>query len=298
MSPEALILVLISACLHAGWNLIGKQQSPSQAFFMISTLFGVLLFSPWLLLNPVALPAWNHPFWLWLVLSGFFQAIYLTGLARAYKSGDLSVSYPLARALPVVLVPLCYSFSEQGSQIDRGHFPALILIVLGALMLPLNRLRDWHWRAYLQPSILFVLLAAVGTTGYSLVDAHGITILQQDAGMNPYQAGASYVLLQGVTCLMWLAPWAMFYQEERQLALRLIRAPKWMIWAGLFIMLTYLMILASFAFVEEASFVVAFRQISIVLGVIASAILLKERMHVLRVLSVGLIFSGVVLISL
>ncbi|WP_417597545.1 EamA family transporter [Oceanospirillum sp.] len=298
MNPEALVLVLISACLHAGWNLIGKQQSPSQAFFVISTFFGVLLLSPWLWLNPVALPDWNHPFWLWLIFSGFFQAIYLTGLARAYKSGDLSVSYPLARALPVVFVPLCYSLSEQGSQIDSRHFPALILIVAGALLLPLNRLRDWHWRAYLQPSILFVLLAAAGTTGYSLVDAHGINILQKDVGMNPYQAGASYVLLQGMTCLLWLAPWAMFYQEERRQVFRLIQAPKWMIWAGLFIMLTYLMILASFALVDEASFVVAFRQISIVLGVIASVVLLKEQLNRLRVVSVSLIFFGVVLISL
>lgn len=298
MSLEAIILVLISACLHAGWNLISKHTAPSQAFFMLSTLFGVLLLSPWLGLNPVALPAWQHPFWLGLILSGFFQAIYLSGLAWAYQHGDLSVTYPLARALPVALVPLCYSLIGETSLLTYSHYLALAMIIVGALLLPLNRLRDWHWRAYWQAEIFFVVLAAIGTTGYSLVDAYGIGILKQDAGMNPYQAGASYVLLQGITCLLWLAPWVLLQKKERQLTATLIQSPQPIIWAGLFIMLTYLLILASFTFVSEVSFVVAFRQISIVLGVLASVLILKEPVHGLRLFAVGLIFIGVVLISL
>ncbi|SJZ77263.1 EamA-like transporter family protein [Oceanospirillum multiglobuliferum] len=290
--------MIISACLHAGWNLIGKKQSPSQAFFMLSTLFGVLILSPWLLWVWQRLPALSEPFWLWLLLSGFFQAIYVSGLAWAYEKGDLSLSYPLARALPVAFVPLVYWFIFQQSHLQLYHFLALSLIILGAILTPLTHIRDWRWQYYYQPTMLFVLLAALGTTGYSIVDGIAVQTLTQASQMTAYEAGATYVLLQGMSCLLWLAPWALSQSKQRQQAYLLLTKPLWAIAAGIFIMLTYLLILASFALVDEVSFVVAFRQISIPIGVLASIIWLQERLSVVRGVAVGLMFCGVVLISI
>ena len=40
MTWAALILVLISAGMHAGWNLLGKRERPSAAFFLTGTTAG------------------------------------------------------------------------------------------------------------------------------------------------------------------------------------------------------------------------------------------------------------------
>ncbi|WP_235263402.1 hypothetical protein [Nitrincola sp. A-D6] len=72
MSNLALVLVLISACMHAGWNLLGKKQVPSLAFFSLAMLGGAVVFTPLLLVGRdwVELGA---DFWWLLLLSGGFQ---------------------------------------------------------------------------------------------------------------------------------------------------------------------------------------------------------------------------------
>ena len=83
MSPLALGLVLLSVCLHAGWNLLGKRRTPSLAFFVLAMGSGALVLSPllWLGPPPTRLPA---AFWGWLAASGLCQMLYMGGLAWAY----------------------------------------------------------------------------------------------------------------------------------------------------------------------------------------------------------------------
>ncbi|MFZ0533596.1 MAG: hypothetical protein WAM09_10480 [Anaerolineales bacterium] len=49
MTPIAIILVAILAFVHAFWNLLGKRQNPSTAFFFVASAFAALCFSPFLL---------------------------------------------------------------------------------------------------------------------------------------------------------------------------------------------------------------------------------------------------------
>ena len=50
LSTLALSLVLISAFLHASWNLLGKKQAPTMAFFALAMAAGAVFFSPVLFL--------------------------------------------------------------------------------------------------------------------------------------------------------------------------------------------------------------------------------------------------------
>jgi len=91
MTSAAIILILISAGLHSGWNLISKSGKPSPVFFFIVTLSTISLLSPFLLMNLGGIKTIPLRFWFLLIATGFFQTLYYTGLA-------LSLSYMLVIA--------------------------------------------------------------------------------------------------------------------------------------------------------------------------------------------------------
>ena len=104
MPPLAVSLVLLSTLLHASWNLLAKHGSGTPALFS-RVLLAIAI--PGLLLGLLGewraaalLPA----IWPFLLVTGAFQAAYFLGLTMGYRAGDLSLVYPLVRALPVLLV--------------------------------------------------------------------------------------------------------------------------------------------------------------------------------------------------
>lgn len=294
MSPEALILVLISACLHAGWNLIGKRTAQTVRFYAWAMAAGGLMFSPLLFLvwpQVVQLP---FNFWLLLLVSGFCQTLYLTGLAKAYRYGNLNLVYPLARALPVLIVPLAVLVVYGRSELNRQDLIALALIFLGSLALPLTRWRDWRLQDYCTPAIGWAFLAACATAGYSLFDSIALQLMKQQ-GMTAFEAGSSFAVLQAGACLVWMLPLIRFVLGE---SLRQLPDRGWTLLAGGFIIGTYLLVLVSMTLVSEVSYIVALRQISIPLGVLIGLVWLKESISAPRLQGLALMLTGLVLVSL
>ena len=66
---------------------------------------------------------------------------------------------------------------------------------------------------------------------------------------------------------------------------------------GFGIYLTYSLVLISMAFVTNVSYVVAFRQLSIPLGVVLSLWLLKEPVYVPKLVAVVVMFIGLILVG-
>lgn len=91
----ATALALSSAGLHAAWNLILKTADHEDRDLAIwgQMVAGALLALPVLLFvgwpDTLALP--------WLVLSSTIHLVYATALVGAYRAGDFSLTYPLAR---------------------------------------------------------------------------------------------------------------------------------------------------------------------------------------------------------
>lgn len=70
MSAIAVILVLLSACMHAGWNLLSKRRDSSASFFLVACLAGALLFSPTLVLYGEFVTRIPSRVWVLLLLTG------------------------------------------------------------------------------------------------------------------------------------------------------------------------------------------------------------------------------------
>ncbi|MDE0026848.1 MAG: hypothetical protein OXP69_20750 [Spirochaetaceae bacterium] len=132
MPPLAVSMVLFSTLLHASWNLLAKQGSGTPDLFprvlLALVVPGVLigLLGEW---RATAVLPVVGPF---LLVTGAFQAAYFLGLTMGYRAGDLSLVYPLVRALPVLLISVF--------DVLRGKVPGtagwlgLALVLIGCLL--------------------------------------------------------------------------------------------------------------------------------------------------------------------
>ncbi len=67
---------------------------------------------------------------------------------------------------------------------------------------------------------------------------------------------------------------------------------------GLLIMGTYGLVLTAMAYASNVSYIAAFRQLSIPLGAILGILVQKEPSYPTKLASVGIIFTGLILIAL
>ncbi|MEP4558244.1 drug/metabolite transporter [Cobetia amphilecti] len=245
------------------------------AFFMLAMGSGAVIFAPLLWLGP-SLGLLPDAFWGWLVATGLCQALYMGGLAWAYARGEVSVLYPIARALPVVLVPLV-SMSLLGSQaLTTLDLVGMGLILLGALILPLSSPQGLRPATYLTPALGFALLAALGTTGYSLIDKQALDLMVS-VGYSPTSAGAVFLVLQAMMTVAWGALMVMLLPTERRRLPALLRSERAsMALTGVMVMATYGLVLVAMTLTAEVSLVVAMRQLSIPLGVVLGVVWLRE----------------------
>ncbi|WP_249975487.1 drug/metabolite transporter [Vreelandella olivaria] len=297
MSPAALALVLVSVCMHAGWNVLGKRNAPSLGAFALAYGAGGAVMLPLVWLGP-PLAALPSAFWGWLALSGLCQMLYMGGLAWAYARGEVSVLYPIARALPVVLVPLV-SIALLGSRVlDIWDGIGMALVVAGALCLPLSHPEARRFATYITPAMGYALLAAVGTVGYSLIDKQALGLMQ-GAGHSGLTAGAVFMVLQAVVTLTWAMPLLVLLPAERRRlpALRQ-HGLVMLVGTGLMMTSTYGLVLIAMALTDEVSYIVALRQLSIPVGVLMGVLWLKEPASRAKTLGTLIMLGGLLLVAL
>lgn len=296
MNAAALTLIAISVCLHAGWNVLGKRRAPSLAFFSLSIAAGGLALLPILFIGPSVnqLPS---EFWAWLAASGLCQMFYMGGLAWAYARGEVSVLYPIARALPVVMVPIVSILLLGRVGVVGWDLVGMLLIVAGALCLPLSDPAARRLSTYFSPSLGFALLAAVATVGYSLIDHQALKLMQQ-SGYNALTAGAQFMVLQALVTPLWSLPLVLVLPAERHRLPALWRTERQlMLWTGLMITTTYGFVLVALALSDEVSHVVALRQLSIPLGALIGIMWLKEQVSTLKSLSLAVMLAGLWIVA-
>lgn len=297
MTPTAVLLVLVSAAMHAGWNLLGKRQSPSLAFFLLAMSAGGLLWLPVLTYRPLFLSL-SSDFWQLLVLSGAFQSLYMAGLAWAYARGDISVLYPLGRSLPVLMVPVASFMLWQTLEVGPMGWLGMALIATGSVLLPLITWRDLHLRYFMTPALGLIGLAALGTTGYTLVDKAAIDHMN-DQGYSPILAGLHFMVLQAWAAALWMLPIVLCLPKERASFRTLLRQGRTSFTlAGIMILSTYGLVLVAMSFTREVSYLLALRQASVPMGALAGIYLLREGLPPLKLAGLICMVSGLTLIAL
>ena len=98
MPLTAILLVLVAALLHAGWNIVAKRSGGGKHFVMMGALMIVALWAPLgLLMAWQQVPGWGAAEWALLLTSGLAHLVYFNVLLAGYRAADLTVVYPVAR---------------------------------------------------------------------------------------------------------------------------------------------------------------------------------------------------------
>lgn len=302
MTIIAITLLIVSATIHASWNMLGKRQDASIGFFLLANSFGWMVLGLGIFTHLGLVMLFPRETWMWIAITGLFQAIYYWGLACAYRSGQLSVVYPLARSAPVVLVLLVNLAIGRTQQLSLQAMIGMALIAVGGLVLPVQRWSDWRFRDYLRPASLFALMAAIGTTGYSIIDD---TALRSVHSLLDARAGNTvltlvYAVMEGISSSLWLLAMLLI---SGQIKRRVQTPTNWRYIgscavAGIGVFAAYGLVLVAMGFAKNVSYVVAFRQLSIPIGAMLGIVVLKESVHPPKLIGVGVMLLGLILVAL
>lgn len=98
MTAAAFALVLVSALLHASWNLVAKRAGGDGRFVMLVALMAAVGWAPvGLWVGWSVVPGWGWREWGLVLASALTHFLYFNLLLRGYRLADLTVVYPVAR---------------------------------------------------------------------------------------------------------------------------------------------------------------------------------------------------------
>ncbi len=288
MSLTVILIVLISTFMHAGWNLLARVNHAERAFYykmLVLTLIVGFIPAVW---SELAARSMTTTAW-WCVLgSGICAALYLFFLARAYETSDFTIVYPVARALPVIFVAMIDV--ARGRELTSFGWLGIFLVASGVILVPQQSFLDIRLRNYLNKASLWMLLAALGTVGYTLLDKIAAEVVQQGPD-TAARYGYFYFAIS-------FFPYVGFMKLSRDPERR--DNPKdWKlaIPATIFGFGAYWLVLWAYQLSPYASYIVAFRQFSIVIGAILAFIIFKEHGVVVRLTGALLIVVGLIFIA-
>ena len=282
MSLAALALVLGAAGLHAGWNAIAKRGGDQVVFLWLATVASTTVLLPvglWYLVT-AGLPSGSATFVLATIL---LHALYFYALGRAYRSGAYSLVYPVARGLGVALVPALalVVFEERLSPLGTL---GIALVVAGIVALHAGPAGRAPGAGATAASLGWPVLTGLTIASYSLVDKAGVARLDPVAYIFLLEGGCAILGLP----LLGARPGAVRRELGRWRTILL---------AAVMSALAYTLVLFAFR-LSKTGYVVAARELSIVLSAVIGSRWLGEGPLGPRLLGAGIVLAGVACIAL
>ena len=297
MTWAAFILIFLSAGMHASWNLIAKKSHMNLAFYTSLVLVDMLM-GAWIWFRlPLALSELTPRFYLNAVGSALGETCYCIGLIMAYRKMDMSAAYPMMRSLPLIFTALVTALLGIGEKLSGLALIGMATVFAGCMIMPLNKFSDFRLSSYLDRKIVFVLMAALGTTTYTIFDSEALRVLTKCAPeLSKTMISCTYYEFRHVAVFMSVGTLTLVLPFARAEVAEL-RRHGWgaAALAGVFAGLTYFLVLLAMNYVTNVSYVQAFRQLGLVIGMLEGFFILKERCTLTRVLGIVLIVSGLVL---
>ncbi|MHB8648117.1 MAG: EamA family transporter [Thermomicrobiales bacterium] len=274
-------LLLISAMLHAGWNLLVKRAREKIVFTWLALVVGFLGFSP-VLAFAAHLPA---RVWPYVLFSTLFEVAYFFTLTRAYDHGDFSLIYPIARGTAPGFLAL-WSALFLGELPRPGGFVGLALLLLGLVIVGGAQWLRGDRRAVSLGSVGLALAAALCISLYSAIDG----------GAVKFSPPLTYaVVVQGFIALT-SAPIVLAHYGPRLIATEWRANRPRIVLTGLFSLTTYTLVLFAFAH-ARVSYAGAVREVSIVFAALIGWRFLGEQFGPVRTIGALLIFVGIFTIA-
>jgi drug/metabolite transporter (DMT)-like permease len=275
MTLFALALALLAAVMHAVWNLLVKRSDDQLVAAWTVVAGAGILALPLLAVNGMP----GRSVWDLIAISTVIQIGYVLLLSAAYKLGDLSFVYPLARGISPVLVAMA-GVVFLGDEISALGWAGIVLVTSALVVLA--------WRRADRSGMLPAIATGVFIAGYTSVDAAAV---REDGGALSV-IGAEFVLLALTLGLVVMA------MRGRRAMLGMFRSDwRSAVLGGFATGTAYLLVMIA-ALSVPVGLVSGVRETSVLIAVVASRLLLNEDVSRWQIWTVAAATFGIALISL
>ena len=285
MTTLALSLVLAAAVVHASWNYFLKRSGGGTVYVWLFATLSALIYAP----LAAAILWWQKPDFGWvhyglMFASAALHTAYYLLLDRGYRSGDLSVVYPLARGTGPLITVLC-------AVLLLGERPTLLavagaLLIAGGAIVLTGDPRKLRQSGNLH-AVGFALLTGCMIASYTLVDKVAVAAWLIPPLVQDWAANLGRVLL--------MTPLALKHRNEIPATWR--RAKKEIIAVALLCPLSYILVLSAMVF-TPVSYIAPAREISILVAALMGTQLLAEGDAGRRLTAAAAMVGGVIFLAL
>ena len=271
-------LILFSAILHAGWNLIIKSFTNSLSAMGIKTLLQSIIFIPFVFFVPLP----TGITWFFIIVSIVIHNYYFITLGISYNKGDLSYVYPISRGCSPIFITI-FSLLLLQDKVSLAGWIGILIACFGLILLTFNDIKNKINLDVLKLALIISFTICL----YTLCDA---------AGVRSVNNSFSYIVwlfaLDG-----WLIFFYVYYKNKNDLLNIHLKGFGLIILASIMSFSGYSIIIWSMNYVE-VGYVSSIREASIIIATLFGFVFLKERFSLKRAVSAVIFFLGISVIYL
>jgi drug/metabolite transporter (DMT)-like permease len=275
MDNTIFLLVLFSAVLHAIWNSMASKYKDKNVSIP-AIVYGHV---PACIVAVIILPMPSVESFPYIILSAFIHQGYQNFLLTAYQTGKFTTVYPVARGFgPLVATVISIVFL--GVYLKIFTLLSILLISTGVIFIGLfsrSVLKNYK--------ILYTSLATGVFIGiYSVVDGYGARLSM---------SAISYMSWVFIFSALFF-PVVLKFRKQKNILRKTLTEGKFVFWiGGFFSYVAY--VITVWAFTKAPiPMVSALRESSIIFAIFIGYFYLKEKISLYKIVSILLIFAGVI----
>ena len=278
MDPLVFAVVLGSALCHATWNALIKIEGDRLVAMALLNVASAICAIPLIVwggvLKPEVIP--------WVVVSGALHTTYFLMLIAAYRVGDLSHVYPIARGSAPLLVAVVAAVFI-GERLPLAGIAAIVLISIGIISLTvLARKTHTIWG----PATFWALAIGIMISIYTVVDGVAVRL---NGDVLPF---TGWLFVAGATPIILMA----IVSRGRLIAELTPRQWRNGLGAGGLAFTSYTLVIWGFSRAPVA-YVSALREVSVIIAAIIGTRLMGEPFGRARIVAAATVALGAVLLQ-
>ena len=275
MDTIVFVTVLFSAVLHAIWNSMASKYK-NKNVSIPAIVYGHV---PACIIAVVFLPAPSIESFPYIILSALIHQGYQNFLLTAYQMGKFTTVYPIARGFgPLVATVISVIFL--GVYLKALTTLSIFFISIGVILIGL-----FSKSVLKNNKILYTSLATGVFIGiYSIVDGHGARL-----------SGSAITYMSWVFIFSALFfPIILHFRKQKNILKKTLTEGKFVFWiGGSFSYLAY--VITVWAFTKAPiPMISALRESSIIFAFLIGYFYLKDKINTYKIISILLIFIGVI----
>ena len=278
MPLTVFLAVILAAFLHAIWNAMVKNEDDKY----IGVCAIVLGHVPASIVVIFLTPAPSVESIPYIILSAFLHIGYEWNLLSAYRFGDYTKVYPIARGTGPTLVTII-SLMFFGVVLSNFEILGIFIVCFGIFILSFQKTSEIKNRR----ALFYAFSTGFFIMTYSITDGYGARVSHSPLSY----MGWSFVLNAAIF------PILLKFKNKTEIITKISKDGRKIFFiGGTFSYIVYAIVVWSFT-QAPIPLVAALRETSIVFALLIGALFLKEKFTLLKIVAVLTIFFGVILLK-